>query len=95
MFAFTFISFMLKFLENAFEISIFNQPYTTCFIRKAEQLIEKYDAFLHLLLEAEVKSKETALENIKRIDREEVLGQCLIFFFVGMESILTAICNSL
>jgi cytochrome P450 family 6 len=95
-------SILPPFLMKAFRVSFFNAKGTSFFVQKAEQLIEarkrqpevKYNDFLQLLMEAEEESQQKE-PGQKRLDREEVIGQCLMFFFAGMETISTTICNSL
>lgn len=102
-FAFLLGSLLPGFVMRTLKVSFFNDQAAHYFARRAEQLIErrkeqpdvKYDDFLQMLLEVEQEEGDQSSSEKNKLDREEVIGQCLMFFFAGMETISTTICNSL
>ena len=92
--------FPIWFLKAA-GISVSNEKPKNFFVHRATELIEyrrqnpelNFDDFLQLLMEVETENEDNP--EWKRINREEIIGQALVFFLAGMETISSALTNTL
>jgi cytochrome P450 family 3 subfamily A len=96
-------------LYSVFHITAFKTDSMNYFAKMTENLMNerrqnpqvKYNDFLQLLMDAEcsdyadVNGNFDDASNKKRLNSEEIVGQCLFFFIAGVDSVATAISASL